>query len=240
MRTRYAASINTAVLLVAAAAMMPAIAWANGGGSAAHYGATSVVPITDKTELASLARVLFPGATLSEREARIRLGDCYRVTDNPLVSRVLPGVQFYKRVSNVSPDGKTVTSGGLVYFDGIYQGRRYGLSAFNRLLLDCGIRVTDDNAIEVAQALTLLAMGERHGAERLRRGPAGLTTARYGFPEVTFLEGKVGDIRVGYDLFHVHLRLRAGGEDQDWYFEGSTVSTGQFGDVWGPHPGRGG
>jgi hypothetical protein len=94
---------------------------------------------------------------------------------------------------------------------------------FNRLLHEHGMRVTDKNVMELAEAFALLAMGNAQIYVE-PNPPARLDT----FPPVTFLGAKRTKFRYGGTFYETELKLRIGGQDEVWYFD---VWRGQFGSV---------
>jgi len=134
-----------------------------------------------------------------------------------LLARLFPGSSFY-RVYNYDYDPEfpylVATSG-----DKLLKMP----NGFNRLLHEHGMRVTDKNVMEMAEAFALLAMGNAQIYVE-PNPPARLDT----FPPVTFLGAKRTKLRYGGTSYETELKVRVGGQDEEWYFE---VWRGQFGSV---------
>jgi len=96
-------------------------------------------------------------------------------------------------------------------------------NGFNRLLHEHGLRVTDKNVMEMAEAFALLVMANAEIYVE-PNPPARLDT----FPPVTFLGAKRTTLRYGGTSYETELKLRIGGQDEVWYF---SVSHGQIGSV---------
>jgi hypothetical protein len=134
-----------------------------------------------------------------------------------LLERLLPGSSFYRVYDyDYEPEFPylVATSGDklLRMPDG-----------FNRLLHEHGLRVTDKNVMEMAEAFALLVMGNAQIYVE-PNPPARLDT----FPPVTFLGAKRTKLRYGGTFYETELKLRIGGQDEVWYFD---VWRGQFGSV---------
>jgi hypothetical protein len=111
-------------------------------------------------------------------------------------------------------------------------------SGFNLLLRDQGVRVMDDNVVDLAMAFVILAVGSEPIVDTITGAYVGIES----IPQVTFLGGKrikQRDLRYPYAV-DAKIVCRVGsGETQTWDFsqgrdrtsKGVRVKVGQFGAV---------
>jgi hypothetical protein len=113
------------------------------------------------------------------------------------LERALPGVRFYQGQVIRQPPGP--------YMMAIAGSRRLMMPGeFNRLLLACGLKVTDENVIELAEAFVLAALGEWD----------------LSYPQIDFLEAKKSKLKpdvLTYDA--AVLKVRVGEHIEKWHFD---------------------
>jgi hypothetical protein len=125
----------------------------------------------------------------------------------PALNRLFPNARFHKGLgideSPASPylmavvgDKRSIMPGG-----------------FNRLLVDNGLQVTDENITELAKAFVVLAVGDQE---------AGLLS----YPQITFLDGKKIKQVISGISYDAKLKVKVGEQAEEWYFD---TKYGQFG-----------
>jgi len=112
------------------------------------------------------------------------------------LERALPGVRFYQGLNFRQPPGP--------YMMAIAGGKGYGMpNGFNRLLVDNGLKVTDENVIELAEAFVVVALGEW-----------GLS-----YPQIDFLEAKKSKLKPDvWTIDAAVLKVRVGEHTEEWHF----------------------
>ena len=125
------------------------------------------------------------------------------------LGRVFPGVRFYKGLDF----GRLPENPYLIAIAG---DKRYMMTGgFNRLLIDNGQKVTDENLVEMAKAFVVLAVGgEGHS-----------------YPEITFLDATSTKQVINGRSYSAKLRVKIGEQTEEWHFAIS-VWQGQFGTVY--------
>ena len=119
------------------------------------------------------------------------------VTSAP-TERVFPGVRFYQGLDRSRSCGAEYP-----YMLAIAGGKRYAMPGhFNRLLFDNGMKVTDKNIIGLAEALLITSVGSAHRS----------------CPDITFL-GATRTKMEAWATDAAQLRVRIGGQIQEWHFD---------------------
>jgi hypothetical protein len=92
-------------------------------------------------------------------------------------------------------------------------------SGFNRLLLQAyNMEVTNDNKVELAKALVLIAIGDA------KEFAVGLDS----FPAITFMDVNVTEHRIAGMPYSVQLKVKIGEQLEVWHF---AIAMGKFVDV---------
>ncbi len=193
-------SINVGVALVGLL-VVAAISVAAGSGRkpARQERANTSVRVLTGAEAGQLGK-RFPGL-----QARVQItGD--------LLERLFPRTAFYRAFYHRGrPDVPYLTS--------ISDTSLLPLpSGFNRLLRVYDMEVTDDNKVELAKALVLMAIGDENGFA------VGLDS----FPPVTFVDADVTEHRINYFPYGVELKVKIGEQLEVWHF---AIAMGKFVDV---------
>jgi len=152
---------------------------------------------------------MLPGRFAARKSDTGFVADLFPFTEvtSAVLGRALPGVRFYKGLDfTISPP--------FPYLMAIAGSTRLMMpNDFNQLLLASGLKLTDENVIELAKAFVLLAVGSEPIFARMDM-PLGLDT----FPPVTFLDAK----RIKQDISRVtyaaKLKVRIGEQAEEWYF----------------------
>ena len=136
---------------------------------------------------------------------------CVQVTGE-LLERLFPRTAFYRALYHRgrpdSPYLTSVTDTSLLPLPG----------GFNRLLQAYNMEVTDDNKVELAKALVIMAIGDGN------ENAVGLDT----FPPVAFMGADVTEHRIGPAIYSVQLEVKIGEHREVWHF---AILRGKFVDV---------
>ena len=126
-----------------------------------------------------------------------------------------PGVRFYKGLDGKKPPRP--------YLMAVAGSKRYMMPInFNRLLVDNGQKVTDENIVELAKAFVLLAVG----SEPISNPETGDLGGLDSLPPIAFLEAK--RIKVVNEATF-KMKVRIGEQIEKWHFE---IWRNQFGEVF--------
>ncbi len=135
---------------------------------------------------------------------------------HPLLTKIFPKTKIYKLYS-------AYTDPSTSYIFSFYNGQFNTMPAgFNRLLLDCGLEVTDKNLIELAKTFVVIAfMFDPH--IMYWEGEQYIISA---VKEISFLEGKSSvDKKKVPSIYRVHLKVMVNKEIQIYDFN---VQNGQI------------
>jgi hypothetical protein len=201
-RSRYFGAALAGLLVVAA------ISVAAGSGrkpAKEVQSAVSVRPISGSEMMDILHKFpeMIPDCFASMKNDTSALASLFslsEVTAAPL-ERAFPTVRFYEgRQLLITPDHS--------YLMAIAGSRRLMMPGeFNHLLLPCGLKVTDENVIELAEAFVLLAVGE-------------WADGVLSYPQIDFLEAKKSKLKpdvLTYDA--AVLKVRVGEHIERWRFD---------------------
>ena len=129
-----------------------------------------------------------------------------------LLERLFPNTAFYRAFYHRGrPDVPYLTS----ISDTSLLPLPYG---FNSLLRVYNIEVNDDNKVELAKALVLMAIGDENGFA------VGLDS----FPPVIFMDANVTEHRIGWMPYSVELKVKTDEQLEVWHF---AIAMGKFVDV---------
>jgi hypothetical protein len=136
---------------------------------------------------------------------------CVQVTGDVL-ARLFPRTAFYRAwYHRGRPDTPYLTS--------ISDTSLIPLpSGFNSLLRVYNMEVTNDNRVELAKALVLVAIGDAN------EFAVGLDS----FPAITFMDANVTEHRIGPAIYSVQLEVKIGEHMEVWHF---AILRGEFVDV---------
>ena len=129
------------------------------------------------------------------------------VTAAPL-KRVFPAARFYKGLDlEYLPPAP--------YMMAVCGGKRYPMyGGFNYLLVDNGLKVTDENILALAQAFVISVLG---GDQVL--GELGGERELLAFRQVVFLDAKrIAEVRSGIS-YDAKLKVKVGERVEEWYFD---------------------
>ncbi len=123
----------------------------------------------------------------------------------PLLERIFPATRFY-----IGRDFHRKPSGS--YVMAIAGNRRYMMpTEFNKLLAASGLKVTDKNMVELAEAFVICAIGSEQYSS---------------FPEIAFLVVARATLKADLPTENaLILKVKTGGRTEKWHF---SVSRGQF------------
>jgi len=155
---------------------------------------------------------MVPGysAQVKDRAGLASLFPLSEVTADPLES-ALPGVRFYKGL-----DGSTLPP--FPYLMAITEDRRYRMpGGFNLLLLDCGLKVSEHNVLEMARAFVILAVGTQHVADPETGGYE--KRELLSFPQIAFLNADRINEVISTRTYSAKLMVKIGDQIEEWYFE---------------------
>ncbi len=149
---------------------------------------------------------MLSGYSASERNDTGYLGQAFRFTDvtaAPL-EHAFPAARFYRGIDFETSDAQSP------YLMAVAGDKRYAMPGeFNRLLVDNDLKVTDTNAVELAEALVIAYIGNWYQS----------------FPEITFLDASLTKQRMGGITFDVSLKVQVGDQVEEWQLG---VMRGQF------------
>ena len=164
--------------------------------------AVSVRPISGSEVMAILNKFpeMVPNELASERSDTNALVSQFgfsEVTAAPL-EHAFPAARFYQGLDFMTADAQSP------YLMAVAGDKRYAMpEEFNRLLLDGGLRVTDRNTAEMAEAFVISAVGNRYRS----------------FPEITYMGVSASKLRLGGIPFSAMLKVKIGEQVEEWYFD---------------------
>ena len=121
------------------------------------------------------------------------------------LTRAFPTVRFCQGKYNSKPP--------YPYMVAVFGDKREIMpGGFNRLLVDNGLQVTDQNILDLAEVFTILAIG----------------ATELPFPQISFLEVKRIAQEIGRTWYSAKLKVKVGARTEEWYF---LNWRGQFGEV---------
>jgi hypothetical protein len=136
-----------------------------------------------------------------------RLFPLSEVTAAPL-KQVSPTARFYKGLNlGIKPP--------VPYLMAVCGGKRYPMyGGFNYLLVDNGLKVTDENILSLAEAFVLSVLGSDHVLGELA-GERELLA----FRQITFLDAnRIAEVRSGIS-YDAKLKVKVGERVEEWYFD---------------------
>jgi hypothetical protein len=116
----------------------------------------------------------------------------------PALTRAFPIARFYQGIDISEMPGSP-------YVMAIAANGRYMMpGGFNQLLLGSGLKVTNENIVELAEAFVISAIGNE------RYDP---------FPEITFLDARRINQLISGISYDAWLKVKVGGQVEEWYFD---------------------
>jgi hypothetical protein len=148
-------------------------------------------------------------ASVKDREHLASLFPLSEVTAAPLRS-AFPAARFYQGQSFAKPP--------YPYLMAIVGNRREIMpGAFNRLLLDNSVTITDRNAVELARNFVMLSIGSE--PNRGNVGSEGKEDTLPFFPQITFLDERATSQVIDGVTYKAELRVKIAGAVEEWYFD---------------------
>lgn len=156
----------------------------------------------------------FKGKWVEEEEKfKETLGHWFRI-EHPFLTKAFPGVVFYNLESGISLPPPPSSTGAL------YNKKFYWMpDNFNELLLDKGMKITDENLLELAKAFILVS-----------RAPD--SPHPYSFAKIKFISAsKINEKAWGGESFDAEVQIEIENKVQTWQFslcKSSPLCGGQF------------
>jgi len=125
---------------------------------------------------------------------------------SPVLERTFPAARFYMGHDFWLPPSP--------YLMAIVGNKRHGMpEGFNRLVFDHGMKVTNNNVIELAKALLLVAVWSEPVRDRVHGDPHG----RDSTTRLTFLDAEKVENRLSEISYDARLNVTVDGETELWY-----------------------